>query len=144
MNASHCAFYIAAAGAVGGLLNALLSDRGFMLPTRVQEILCPGFLGNMFIGSIAALLSWSLYGSGVAIDLALKSGEQPPISLKLPALAGACAVGIAGARWLSSQIDERLFRESVKEAAKRTFTPQESEGICIGSAKQVLEAVTRA
>lgn len=49
------------AGAVGGVVNALISDNGFVLPQRVasnqSRILRPGFLGNILIGGVAASIS---------------------------------------------------------------------------------------
>ena len=63
---------IAGAGATGGLLNAGLSGAGLMLPEVVNlpggDAVLPGFLGNVFVGAVAALLSFGLYGplSGAA------------------------------------------------------------------------------
>ena len=55
---------IFACGAVGGVINALLTDNGFILPKKEQQdntkIIRPGFLVNIFIGGIAALVSWGL------------------------------------------------------------------------------------
>jgi hypothetical protein len=70
MNPWICASLISIAGAVGGVVNALLTDNGFILPRRVHEIWCPGFLSNMVIGTFSAIASWSFYGSGAGIDLA--------------------------------------------------------------------------
>jgi hypothetical protein len=53
---------IFAFGAIGGVVNALLSDNGFILPKKEErdntKIIRPGFLVNIFIGGIAALVSW--------------------------------------------------------------------------------------
>jgi hypothetical protein len=53
-------------GALGGAINALISDNGFFLPMEETKsgtrIWRPGFLGNMVIGSTAAFVSWGLYG----------------------------------------------------------------------------------
>jgi hypothetical protein len=60
---------IAIAGAIGGAANAFISDNGFLLPQVTKtsdgtEILRPGFVGNIFVGSIASCVSWGLYGVG--------------------------------------------------------------------------------
>ena len=51
-------------GAVGGVVNALLTYNGFILPKKEEKhntrIIRPGFLVNIFIGGIAALVSWGL------------------------------------------------------------------------------------
>ena len=143
MNPWICTLLVAAAGAVGGLINALVTDNGFVLPTRVHDIVCPGALSNMVIGAVSALVSWAFYGSGASIDLA-QAPQRAQISLRLTALAGACLVGVAGARWITSQVDERFFRESVREAAKKDIPPEKCDEICKGSARQVLEAVRQA
>jgi len=49
----YLVFLVALMGAIGGVVNALLSDNGFFLPKRLkvdeQEIIRPGFLGNILI-----------------------------------------------------------------------------------------------
>lgn len=54
------------AGAVGGMVNCLINDKGFQLPQVValdgSSILVPGFIGNIITGAIAAGVSWALYG----------------------------------------------------------------------------------
>lgn len=50
-----------AAGGVGGVVNALMTDNGFALPRFEQvttgvNILRPGFVGNVIIGAVAALM----------------------------------------------------------------------------------------
>ena len=55
---------IFAFGAAGGIVNALLTDNGFILPKKEEKdntkIIRPGFLVNIFIGGIAAVVSWGL------------------------------------------------------------------------------------
>ena len=59
-------------GAVGGVINALISDNGFVVPREETVdnvcIVRPGIAGNVLIGAVAAFISWGLYGSysGVA------------------------------------------------------------------------------
>jgi hypothetical protein len=70
MNPWTCAFLIATSGAIGGVLNALLTDNGFLLPQTKRGIWCPGFISNVLIGAFAAFGSWPLYGSGAGVNLA--------------------------------------------------------------------------
>lgn len=106
------------AGVVGGIVNAFMSDNGFVFPRVTGGIVQPGGVGNAFIGGIAAVVSWGLYGpfAGVAI---LPSAERPAGSLVLSALVGAILVGISGARWLSNEADKRLLRAAGIEAARQ-------------------------
>ena len=65
-----CAALIVLAGALGGFINALVSNNGFALPKRVKGVLCPGALSTVFIGAFAAFASWAFYGSGADLDIA--------------------------------------------------------------------------
>src|SRR5580698_10209735 len=126
MNPWQCATLIFLAGAVGGVVNALVTDNGFTLPQSRGGIWCVGFISNVIIGAVAAFSSWAFYGSGAGIELAAKatelagiSPERAGISLTFTALAGALLVGVAGARWITNEIDKRLLKESVKIAGSK-------------------------
>jgi hypothetical protein len=59
--------YVFLAGAVGGAVNALMTDNGFILPKSEDvdgktTLLRPGYLGNILIGAVGAVVSWGLYG----------------------------------------------------------------------------------
>lgn len=120
MNPWRCALLITLAGAIGGLVNALLSDNGFILPrqkttTMNTAIWCPGAISNILIGAFSAASPWAFYGSGASIDLG-QTTERAQVSLKMSALAGALIVGVGGARWLTNEVDKRLLKESATVA----------------------------
>jgi hypothetical protein len=69
MNVWTCLLLISIAGAAGGVINALLTDNGFILPRRESGVWCPGFITNVLVGIAAAVISWAAYGSGASIDL---------------------------------------------------------------------------
>jgi hypothetical protein len=64
MNPWVCALLITVAGGIGGVVNALLTDNGFVLPRRESGVLCPGAFSNILVGGFAAFASWAFYGSG--------------------------------------------------------------------------------
>jgi hypothetical protein len=103
------------AGALGGVINALLTDNGFVLPTSRRAIWCPGFLANVLVGAFAAFSSWAFYGSGAGVELAAIT-ERTEISLRFSALAGALLVGVAGAKWITNEVDKKLLKEGIKIA----------------------------
>jgi hypothetical protein len=116
---------VCAAGAIGGAANALISDNGFILPksetSSGSTILRPGALGNIFIGVIAAGVSWGLYGP--AADYVVVGKAPPdatPISLSVASMFTAVLIGIGGARWLTNEVDKRLLRAAAAEAAGST------------------------
>jgi hypothetical protein len=72
-------------------------------------------------------------------------GLRTVISLRFSALAGAFLVGVAGAKWITSEVDKRLLKESVKVAVNSNKLPKEkSEHITEGSPRQVLHDVKEA
>jgi hypothetical protein len=102
---------------------------------------CPGAISNILIGAFAAFASWSFYGSGAAIDLAAQS-ERAVLSLRFSALAGAFLVGVAGAKWITNEVDKQLLKESIKVAASGKPVPtKQSEHIIQGSPRQILQDV---
>jgi hypothetical protein len=143
INPWYCATLISASGSVGGVVNALLTDNGFILPTRVKDIWCPGFLSNVMIGTFSAFASWAFYGSGAGLDVAA-AGQRTQISLTFSALAGAFLVGVAGARWITSEVDKKLLSESVKTVAKRDGSMVDCEKLLNGGPKEMLESLIQA
>jgi amino acid transporter len=143
MNPWTCALLIVAAGGIGGVINAFMTDNGFPLPRREAGIWCPGAIANVLIGAFAAFASWALYGSGASIDLAHET-ERAVLSLKFSALAGALVVGIGGARWLTGEVDKRLLKESVKVVAQKNVSSRECDEVVKAPARQVLKSLQEA
>jgi uncharacterized membrane protein len=115
---------ILGAGAVGGVINALMTDNGFVLPkyedASGNKILRPGVIGNVLIGAIAAVISWGLYGPFASyLILSSKPSEADP-SLSLASLVGGVLIGIAGAKWLSNEVDKKLLKATAVAAAAGT------------------------
>jgi hypothetical protein len=122
------------------VVNALLTDNGFILPTRVKEIWCPGFLSNVMIGTFSAFASWSFYGSGSGLDIS-GAGTRTQISLTFSALAGAFMVGVAGARWITNEVDKKLLTESVKVVARKDVSHVDCDKLVNAPPKQVLQTL---
>lgn len=141
MNPWICAGLIALAGAVGGFVNALITNNGFALPRRIAGVWCPGAFSTILIGAFAAFASWAFYGSGVSIDVADPSARP---HLQMPALAGAFLVGVVGAKWITNEAEKGLLKESVKLAATKDISKGKSEEIVSGSPLEVLTNVTQA
>jgi len=136
-----CLALIAAAGIAGGIINTLMTDGKFRLPQVAGGVLCPGFIGNALIGGFASVISWSLYGAGAGIDLARQAGERQVVSLTMGALAGAALVGFAGAKWLTSEVDQKLLRATVTASADKIIPAQQRAVIATAPALEVFKAV---
>jgi len=78
-------------------------------------------LGNILTGSIAAGISWGLYGqlsSFVIVTLATESESSALTGgLTLSSLVGAVLIGVGGARWLTNEADKTLLRTAATRAA---------------------------
>jgi len=129
---------IFAFGALGGVVNALLTDNGFILPKKEQrdntKIIRPGFFVNIFIGGVAALVSWGLYGPFAAVFII--GGTNDPnlysTGLSLSSVVGGLLVGVGGARWLSNEVDKKLLRAAASTAA--SGQPNDQKAIRISAA----------
>jgi hypothetical protein len=141
-------FYVAIAGAVGGVVNALVTDKGFLLPSKEHvdaiTIYRPGWIGNVVIGAIAAAVSWGLYGPLAGYTIAgaaeaLKTNTPADqIGLALSSLVGAVLIGVGGARWLTNEVDKNLLKAAASKAAGAQSTPSASLQIALASPIQAL------
>lgn len=141
---------VCGAGAVGGVINALISDNGFALPQakKVEDgisILRPGFLSNVFIGAVAAGVSWGLYGPLATYiilgsDKALASNPPEGVWLSVSSLVGAVLVGVGGARWLTNEVDKSLLQAAATKAAvAQPAPPAVAQQMALASPAQVLD-----
>lgn len=132
-------------GAVGGLVNALLTDNGFIMPrwedANAARIWRPGVLGNVLIGLVAAGISWGLYGPMGATPVLGGTSDASGTAgtLTLAGLVGAVLVGVGGARWLTGEVDKKLLRTAASQAASGQASPSAAAKIMLASPAQVLK-----
>ena len=117
--------FIAIAGLVGGLLNALFAAGGFIL-WRVDSlpdgrtIWRPGFVGNVVVGGVTAIVLAALYSPLGLIRL------DTTYDLTLAQLAGALLSGLGGARLLTQEVGkhyDRLAQEQTRAALDSLARP---------------------
>ncbi|HNY34809.1 MAG TPA: hypothetical protein PKK68_09160 [Methanothrix soehngenii] len=126
---------IMASGAVGGIVNALVSDNGFVSPSEETTgeitIIRPGFAGNILLGAVAAFISWGLYGAfSNAVIWGANSGMgTEEITVSISSIAGAVLVGIGGARWLTNEVDKKLLKTAAITAAAANASFDDSRKI---------------
>jgi hypothetical protein len=141
--------FIALAGAVGGIANALMTENGFLMPRSEKTsagstIVRPGYLGNIFVGSVASIISWGLYGPLSSYFVAgtveaLKANSSPQnVGLTLASLVGGLLVGVGGARWLSNEVDKSLLRAAATQAAGKNSSPGASQQMALASPAEAL------
>jgi hypothetical protein len=113
---------IAAAGATGGIANALLnSGNGYSIQwprAGRNDVLQLGIVGNLLLGAFAALITWGLYGSlKDAVLLGNAPAGQLAANLTVTAVIGAIVAGTGGARVVSNELDKKMLRGAGAGAA---------------------------
>ena len=138
--------YIAAAGAVGGFVNALMStDKGFSWPAERGDVFNAGVLGNIVIGAFAAVVTWGLYGP---LKDAVIVGSAPPghvtATLTVTALVGAALAGAGGSKIITAAIDKKYLREAAVSAAGKTKNPKLAADLASLAPKAAADAANAA
>lgn len=146
--------YIILAGAVGGLVNAILiSMRG--LPTHMEDantgLATHGwrkwlrdYLVNPILGAVAAFLSWATYGPyGAESVFALRSPDGTQHVLTLTMLSTAIVIGMGGARWLTNESDKRLLKTAASAAQRNNPDPETAEKIQLASPEQAVNLASK-
>ncbi len=138
---------VAAAGALGGLFNGLLSDSGVALPgmDETSHIFKLGIVGNILIGAFAAVLTWGMYGP---LKDAVLVGPHPAgevsATLTVTAFIGAMLAGAGGARVVTGEIDKRFLRSAAADAAKSQPNTDLAKTILTGTPAAAADAAKRA
>jgi hypothetical protein len=140
MYAWEAGLVVATAGAMGGVVSALLSeDRGIALPKSVRTdggaVLRPGFLGHILVAAVAAFMSWGLYGplTDQVLFGANPDGSPPAHSygITAAAVAAAVGVGVGGAKWLSNHVDKKLLHATAAVAAGKSADPEAADHLSL-------------
>jgi len=118
------------AGALGGVVNSLIYDKGFRFPQVVVQdgssIFVPGFIGNIIIGAVAAGISWALYGQLSQETLGVSAGTPPVV---LATLGGAVLTGLAGSGWLTNAVSKSVMRAAAVNAASAPSSQESAQKI---------------
>jgi hypothetical protein len=137
---------IAGAGAAGGILNALLTDNGFVVPKYVHaedaRVWKPGFIGNIVIGAAAAFVTWGLYGRWAGSALAGAAPDSNPAKFyeTLSGVTGAFLAGIGGARVLTGEVDKQILKLAAHQAATNEPDPSTAAAAAVAPPAATLAA----
>lgn len=159
MSIASLAVLIALRGGAGGIVNALLTDNGVALPRRETaggaSILRPGFLGNIVLGAVAAVVFWGLYGPFAEVNVVGKDPRTEPavagatrdeddrFGETLSGLITAVVIGAGGARVITSEVDKKLLRAAAGEAATKTLSADTAMDIANSSPAEALVKAAR-
>jgi hypothetical protein len=109
------------AGCVGGLTNAAIAGE-LKLPHKDSEarVYRPGWIGNILVGGVAALVFWGLYGPmAAAVVIGPQDASTLEPILRVSELFAALLTGVGGGRLLTAAVDKQM---SQKEIATLTRT----------------------
>ena len=87
-------------GALGGLTNCFVA--GELSPARRDPntgVWRPGWIGNVLVGGVAAVLVWGIYGPSASVDII--RGNLRDVSLSIAQLFSSLGVGFSGGRILT-------------------------------------------
>ena len=133
-------------GAVGGLINALVTGNGSIARPEIdpenKTILRLGVIANVVIGAFAAFISWALYGplSTTLITLP-RPPEAAPIQLAVSSIGTAGLIGFAGARWLTAEVERTVLKTATSEALTKAANPQAAAQVQLATPSQALHIV---
>jgi hypothetical protein len=119
MNIYQVAGLIFVFGAAGGIVNCIVLGAHRVLPAYDGEkIWHPGWAGNLFLGGIASVLIWGIYGSSASFDLLGKTPFEG--HLTVAQLLTSVVVGMGGSRILTLELQKLILRSQrdIEEAAK--------------------------
>jgi hypothetical protein len=135
------------AGAIGGLINAIMTENGFLKwkteQVGNQEIWRPGILGNIAVSGVASCLSWGFYGPFAAYYIIggtnPAGGMAQEAGLTVSSLVGAVLVGISGAKWLTNEIEKGYLRQAASKAAASNSSETKAAQIAMATPLQAMK-----
>lgn len=106
---------IAVVGAVGGVANCAITGE-FVLPQFDREAKAwrPGWVGNVVVGAVAAVVVWGVNGPLAGYDILAGSDEK--LHLTLAQLLSSIGVGLGGGNILT-----QLAQKQAERVAKETL-----------------------
>ena len=115
MSIWHIILAIAGLGAIGGFLNSALAGE-FLLPQvdKITRVWRPGWVGNVIIGGVAAVVVWGVYGPLSSYDLV--TSQHQDMHLTVSQLLSSIVVGLGGSKILTQMAQvqaDRVTRNSL-------------------------------
>lgn len=122
------AVVIIVCGGIGGFANALNAGDLHLPHRQPGNVYSPGWIGNVIIGAVAALVLWGLYGPMAKVVLIGDSASTVHISMTFADVAGAILTGIGGARILSNEVEKKAMARTQKNLAEFTEAGENNHG----------------
>jgi hypothetical protein len=97
---------VSVSGALGGFVNAFLTG-SLHLPRRTEDRYAPGWIGNVVVGAVAALVIWGIYDASSTTAVIGEGSSNAKGILTFAEVAGSIVVGIGAARILASGVEKK-------------------------------------
>jgi hypothetical protein len=119
MSIFYLVLFVAGLGGIGGLANCLVSGE-LSLPhiDRNTKTWRPGWVGNVIVGAVAAVVVWGIYGPFSSFDIIKSDFTQ--VSITIAQLLSSLVIGFSGGRILTS-ISEKGAEKITKENLAKAF-----------------------
>jgi len=123
---------IALSGAIGGAINAIISDNGFILPreenSQNASIIIPGVLTNILMGAASGFLYWALIeANSVFVIYGTATPGVDDMKITVYSIAMALLVGATGSKYLTNEIDKRLLKAAAVSAAASKSSAEDAQ-----------------
>jgi len=124
MGITSLVLLVATLGGIGGLANCLVAGE-LCLPhiDRSAKVWRPGLIGNIFVGAVAAVVVWGIYGPLASFNII--SGNLTQASLTIAQLLSSLLVGLSGGRILTTLAEkqaEKVAKENLVKALQNIIT----------------------
>ncbi len=116
------ALLVLVCGGLGGLVNALLAA-DLHLPHREENIYSAGWIGNVVVGAVAALVFWGLYGPMAKVAVIGTTASDVSVAFTIAEIAGSVVTGIGGGRILSSEAEKKALAKATNELVQALKQP---------------------
>ena len=122
MNIWHVILLVAGMGALGGIINCAIAGE-FVLPQfdKATGVWRPGWIGNVLVGLVAALVVWGANGPHASLDIVKVLSQSVPLTFTLANLVSSIVIGLGGGNILTQMAKlqaERSTRRALASALK--------------------------
>ena len=137
---------VAAAGALGGLVNTIMVNNRSLLSPEMAEAAGVSnkstesaklYAINLVLGAAAACISWLAYGPYSTLYIIGKGGITPEeYGVTAVSLATAFFIGMGGTKWLQSERDKGRWQAAAADAARAKSSPELARNLSLASSDQ--------
>ena len=131
MTTSMVILVLFGAGCLGGLTNAAMVGE-MRLPhiDREAKVYRPGWLGNVLVGGVAAVVFWGLYGPMAdAIVVGPADPNAMAATLRVSELFAGIVTGIGGGRLLTFAVEKQMSQKEIATLTRTRDKLAESIGL---------------